>query len=671
MKVLQFPLARITPWFITGIACASFLEVRPISVFLFVALAAILWMASWGLARRDLIQRPYFAVCSFVLAFALGAGVSAARDISLQPDHFSHQITAGAQTVDMVLRERLKNTPRNQRYVAHVYQLDNRPATGKLLVQFDRLAFERPLPIGTVLKVHAPLAVHHLPKNPNQFDYGAYLRQRLILAQMYITLQPVKIRPGAVKDVFYYADRVRHTILTRLEQSGCAPQELAVIAALLLGQQQDIGADTVRDYQLAGAVHILSVSGLHVGLILAFLHAALGLLPNTPRMRGFKLGIILFSLWGFALLAGLSPSVVRSVTMFSFMAIGLHLRRKTNIFHTLLVSMLLILTVEPSFLSDIGFQLSYLALFFILWLQPMMDRWWEPRNKIARYLWQIVTVSFAAQIGTLPLSIYYFHQFPGLFFVTNLVVIPLLSVVMALGVAAMIIALFTALPLFLATALSTSVTMLNGFISWIASFEEFVFTELSLNRAMMIGLYVLLIALVRWLSKPDFAKTITLLASLLVLQCTWFATRWDIATKKEWIVFSVYKSTGIAARDGHTITAYGPPEFLTGPPLQTYATAHFAQIRRGGAVGNVAYFNRSRIVIIDSTGVCPKLAHPDVILIRQSPRINLERLIQTITPGIIVADASNYKSDVALWKSTCAKYKIPFHTTAEMGFYKR
>jgi competence protein ComEC len=128
-----------------------------------------------------------------------------------------------------------------------------------------------------------------------------------------------------------------------------------------------------------------------------------------------KLCIIWFALWGFAVLAGLSPSVVRSVTMFSFVALGMHLKRQTNIFHTLLVSMLLILLFEPSFLFDIGFQLSYLALFFILWLQPIFLKWYKPDNQIVEYFWQLLTVSFAAQIGTLPLSLYYFHQFPGCF----------------------------------------------------------------------------------------------------------------------------------------------------------------------------------------------------------------------------------------------------------------
>ena len=134
-------------------------------------------------------------------------------------------------------------------------------------------------------------------------------------------------------------------------------------------------------------------------------------LPKNNFGSYIKLSIILLSLWGFAFLAGLSPSVIRSVTMFSFVAIGMCLKRKTNVFHTLLASLFFILLFEPSFLFDVGFQLSYVALFFILWLQPLLASVWIPKNKIQSYFWDIITVSFAAQIGAMPLSIYYFHQF--------------------------------------------------------------------------------------------------------------------------------------------------------------------------------------------------------------------------------------------------------------------
>ena len=152
--------------------------------------------------------------------------------------------------------------------------------------------------------------------------------------------------------------------------------------ALLLGQQQEISSEIIQDYQLSGAVHILSVSGLHVGLLMLFINFLLKPLRKNRFNSYLKLAIIITILWFFAFIAGLSPSVVRSVTMFTFVAIGMHLNRKTNIFHTLLVSILLILLFQPAFIVDVGFQLSYLALFFILWLQPLLASLWKPKRKL-------------------------------------------------------------------------------------------------------------------------------------------------------------------------------------------------------------------------------------------------------------------------------------------------
>jgi competence protein ComEC len=270
---------------------------------------------------------------------------------------------------------------------------------------------------------------------------------------MYVGSSDVKISTKIDKSIWYYSAKLRDRIVENLRKSNFNSEELNVVVALILGQQQDISPEILHDYQFAGAVHILSVSGLHVGYLLLFINFLLLPFPKSKIGNLARFFIIFFSLGGFAIIAGLSPSVVRSVTMFSFVAGGMCLKRETNIFHTLLVSLLLILIVSPSFLFDVGFQLSYVSLFFIVWLQPLFKQIWQPNNKIKGYFWDILTVSFAAQIGAFPLSIYYFHQFPGLFFLTNLVILPAIGLIMALGVFVMIIAIFCPVWIVLSKAL--------------------------------------------------------------------------------------------------------------------------------------------------------------------------------------------------------------------------
>ena len=413
---------------------------------------------------------------------------------------------------------------------------------------------------------------------------------------------------------------------------------------------------------------------MHVGFILLFITFLLKPLPKNKLGNTTRLFTIIICLWGFAILAGLSPSVIRSVTMFSFVAVGLHLKRSTNIFHTLLVSMFLILFFQPSFLFDVGFQLSYLSLFFILWLQPLISNLWMPKNKIATYFWGILTVSFAAQIGAFPLSIYYFHQFPGLFFITNLIIIPFLILIMGLGVLVMVMAAFNFVPFLTMKSLEFCIYYLNKIINWVASFEQFIIKDIPINWQVLICLYVLIIAFVILFKKPTYPKIVFAFLSVLLFQSTLLITRWEIQNQQEFIVFNSWKNTLITERNGDKVTVYGNQRTIdklaSNTVLKSYLIANSSSITGINKMQNLYYFNNKKIMVIDSFGVYSKQINPDIIILSQSPKINLERLIQVNQPKLIVADASNYKTTIQLWKSICIKKKIPFHATAEKGFYK-
>jgi competence protein ComEC len=321
-------------------------------------------------------------------------------------------------------------------------------------------------------------------------------------------------------------------------------------------------------------------------------------------------------------------------------------------------------------LFDVGFQLSYVALFFIVWLQPLLAGIWLPRNKVTKYIWDILTVSFAAQIGTLPLSIYYFHQFPGLFFVSNIILLPALSLVMLLGVFVMVIAVFNTVPFWIVKPLEWSLFWMNKTIHYIATVEAFVFREISFNYYLLISSYLLLFAIFIWLKKPNYPKLVLALITLIIVQIVFMYTYWSIEKQNEWIVFNSKKYTLITERKGTEVTSYTNLKKETkNGILNSYLTGTFSTLKKRMLVKNTAYFKGKKILIIDSLGVYPKNCTPDIIVITQSPRINLERLIQTIKPKVIVADASNYYTLQRKWKKTCEKQKIPFHATAEKGFY--
>jgi len=673
MKVLEFPLARITLGFLLGILTAFYFSPNPNLVFgflfVFLALLTLLFFGTKKIKNTAF----YFAILTYSISFLIGISSLIIQTNSLEKSNYSNDnsIFEKEVSITVIVREKLKNTNYNQRYIALVQTIDNKKYSGRILVSVPKKNFTNPIEVGTILRIQGSLVKNKKPDNPNQFDYGNYLRQKQIYAQLYVHSGNIERSLEPQKDIWYYAAKVTTRITQNLEKTNFDKKALAVASALILGQQQDIAPEIIQDYQYAGAVHILSVSGLHVGFIFLFLNFILKPISNTRKGSFLKLAILLSSLVFFALLAGLSPSIVRSVVMFSFVAIGLHLRRSVNIYHTLLVSMLLILLFQAYFLFDVGFQLSYLAVFFIVWFQPILSKLWKPKNKILKYSWDILTVSFAAQIGTLPLSLYYFHQFPGLFFITNLAVIPLVSIIMFIGIVVMAFAAFGFTALWLNKPLEWSIILLNKIINTIASFEQFIIKDIPFNFSLLTSSYILIIALIIWFKKSYFNRLILVLISIITFQLTVLITNWQTQNQEEWIVFNVKRNTLIVQRQGNEVSLYSNDSVATkSKMLHSYLVANFSQIKNKKPLQHTAYFNGNKILILDSLGIFPKNIKPDIVVLTQSPKINIDRMLLDLKPKIVIADGSNYKSLLAQWEMSCKKQKIPFHATAEKGFYK-
>jgi len=672
MKVLEFPLAKITLAFLLGILIAFYCYPNSKWVFglLFITftLLSILFFGT----KTNQNTKTYFSILTYFISLLIGMSSLIIQTDSFQKNNYSNHkaVFEKEHNITLILREKLKNSLYNERYIALVQSIDNKKYNGRILLNIPKNK-SNPFEIGTILNIKGHLQQNKKPDNPNQFDYGNYLNSKQIYAQLYTSRTNIKISTEIKKDIWYYVAKLNSRITHNLEQSHFDKTALAVASALILGQRQDIAPDIIQDYQYAGAVHILSVSGLHVGFIFLFIKFLLNPIPNTRKGSFIKLTTTLFSLFLFALIAGLSPSIVRSVVMFSFVAIGLHLRRSVNIYHTLLVSILLILLFQAYFLFDVGFQLSYLAVFFIVWFQPILTSYWKPNNKFAKYCWDILTVSFAAQIGTLPISLYYFHQFPGLFFITNLVVIPLVSIIMFLGVVVMSFAAMGFTAFWLTKPLEWSILLLNKIINTIASFEQFIIKDIPFNFVLLTTSYLLILSIIIWLNKPHFNKLIILLCAIITLQSAFLWNQWQIQYQEEWIVFHQKRKTLIVQRNGNKVCIYSNDNAVAkSKTLNSYLLGNFAHLQKQQSLNHMAYFKGNKILILDSIGIFPKDIKPDIVLLTQTPKINLERLLLSLKPKLVIADGSNYKSILNRWEQSCKKQKIPFHATAEKGFYK-
>ena len=608
----------------------------------------------------------------FVIFFLIGISSVYFGDERNYNSYYEHHIEKNSIAI-LQIRKVLKSGYYYNKYEAKIIQIDSNLTKGSVLLNIKKDSLGKQLNIDDQISVKPILKKLIPPLNPHQFDYKSYLAKQGIHHQIFLENNEFLKLKSNTTTLFGLAARLRIEIQTSLKKYHFKKNELAVINALLLGQRQDISKALITDYQRAGAIHILAVSGLHVGVILLILTFIFKPLERFTYGKFFKTIIIVLLLWMFAFVAGLSASVVRAVTMFTFVAIGMSFRRKNIVAFSFITSMFFLLLVKPMFLFDVGFQLSYLAVFGILWTQPKIYSIWKPKYKVLDFFWKLFTVSIAAQIGILPLSIYYFQQFPGLFLASNLVIIPFLGAILIGGVLVIITSLLNILPQFFANIYGNIISWMNAFVSWISHQEEFLLKEISISLVSMISWYLLIFLGVHFLITKSSKQLLFFLVSVIFVQSVFLFETCQNKSKKELIVFHKSRFSVIGKRTGKQLLLQhdlDSVQFHKEKSIKSFRVGERITALKEINFKNFIKFKNKDVLLIDSLGVynVSGIKNPIVVL-QYSPKINLVRLIKTIKPNQIVADGSNYKSYVLRWKKTSFKHKVPFHYTGQKGAF--
>ncbi len=272
-----------------------------------------------------------------------------------------------------------------------------------------------------------------MPKNPFGFDYSQYLQLNGVQGSIFLNPGEWKLVDGSVHGLKQHALNARQTLVGLLEKAGLEGNELGLASTLVLGYKSSIDAEVKQSYMNAGAMHVLAVSGMHVGIVCAVLELLMMALGGNLAFR-LKRVLIILLLWTYAFITGLSPSVLRATVMFTFVELGRLIRREMSIYNTLAASAFLLLAINPDMLFKAGFQLSYAAVVGIVTLQPRIVSLIRVNRKrrILRYVWELTAVSVAAQIATLPFCLYYFERTPVYFWLSNIIVSPGAAVMIGL-----------------------------------------------------------------------------------------------------------------------------------------------------------------------------------------------------------------------------------------------
>lgn len=289
------------------------------------------------------------------------------------------------------------------------------------------------LKAGQTIEFDARINPLDAPKNPFGFDYSEYLQMNGVQGSIFLNSGEWKITEETVKGIKQYALNMRLTLVRLLESTGLDGNELGLASTLVLGYKDNIDAEIKQAYMDAGAMHVLAVSGMHVGIVCTMLEILMKILGGC-RLIPVKRGLVISMLWGYAFLTGLSPSVMRATVMFTCVMFGKLLERNISTYNSLAVSAIILLLINPTELFQASFQLSYVAVIGIVFFQPHIVNLLKisKKRKALCYLWKLTAVSVSAQIATFPFCLYYFERTPVYFWLSNLVVSPGAGIMMIL-----------------------------------------------------------------------------------------------------------------------------------------------------------------------------------------------------------------------------------------------
>ncbi len=434
----RIPFLRLLLPFIAGILCYIFLS-KAIFQYVVLSIIGLTLFLFYFLLKDPFLKTRFQLFPGFGINLLFFSGAAILTHYNTYSNHPNHVSKLQGNYIIAEVVESLSEKKNSYQTIIEARQLSNgkksKNATGRILIYLAKDPLSEHLRIGDKILIENRTQKIKAAQNPGQFNYKQYLEFHQIYSQAYLASGHWKLLENESSiNIQSYFDRVRNEMLKILSNHGFSENEFAIAAALLLGKKDALDPELIQTFASAGAMHVLAVSGLHVGILFMVLNLLLKFLDRNFYGRIVKALILLFTVWMYAALTGLSPSVVRASTMFSAMILGGVTGYRSSTFNTIASSAFILLFVNPYYLMEVGFQLSYLAVLSIVYIQPKLYNLWTVPTWLGDKIWGISSVSIAAQIGTFPLGLLYFHQFPTLFLFSNLVVIPGAFIILASGI---------------------------------------------------------------------------------------------------------------------------------------------------------------------------------------------------------------------------------------------
>lgn len=668
----SIPFFRIMIPFILGILIAIKLALPFVSFLLFPFLIVILVIIS----RYKTLSRSYkwlFLIVADLFLFLFGVILVQQKDLSKQNDYYGRiantdtTVTFVATINDLPVKKekfikcdlKLKEIKAGQSFI---------PAKGTLYGYFKRSSFSPDLKAGQTVLIKASLQDLSPPKNPFEFDYKNYLFNKQIYHTAFIDSSSYAILPveDQMNAVWKLGLTCKEFLLTRLKNSGLDKNAYGICAALLTGYDDEIDKPVMEAFSHSGTLHVLSVSGLHTGLIYLALNFLFNLFDKKNKYKLARFIFITLFLWFFALITGFSAPVLRAVIMFNLLGFGrIYFRAKyRHQMNILLVSAFVLLIYNPFYITDVGFLLSYFALFGLIYYQPKLMKIWQPENKFLNATWQSIAASIAATLSTLPITLFYFKQFPLWFFICNMVVVPATFVLLFLAIFVVLkINWITLLVNYITTGLIWFINLFNsnkfGFVDTI----HFTFSDV-----LFLSVFIIFISIA--FQYRDYRQVVLSLIVLITWQLFSILDSYNSKNQSLLTVYNVKNHTVVSVKNklnaGITKVSNSVYNFNVKPHFTSFNNPEIDSLEF-----NFLKTKEQTILFLSDPGSWPEadLSRVTTLVLANNFKISKEQMQKFKSLKTLVMDASNNNYSAARAEELSRNFGISFYNTKHKGAY--
>lgn len=652
------PFVRIIIPFIFGIICCNCrpmpVNVSLIALCVFVAIAVMAYCKGFSYKNRWM-----FGPILFLVFFALGQlmfGVSMPPE--MPTDVGNHELSYRACVTSTPV-EGPKAYKADLRIEAvNVYgswqDFDVKVAA---TIMKDSLAGK--LKAGQTICFSSRIDSLGAPKNPFGFDYSQYLQLNGVQGSIFLNPGDWVIEEESVRGLSYHALNARQKLVQLLEDSGLSGNELGLASTLVLGYKNNIDAEVKQAYMNAGAMHVLAVSGMHVGIVCALLNIIM-MMFGGKRFFRIKRVLIVIMLWAYAFITGLSPSVLRATVMFSVFELGRLIDRESSTYNSLAVSAMILLCYNPNMLFMAGFQLSYVAVIGIVFFQPRIVRLLpvQKMNVVLKYIWELTAVSISAQIATFSLCLYYFERTPVYFWLSNMVVSPGAILMISLTLLLFAVSPFASLSKYVSLLTSYCAKGMNFLVMSISNLPGSTIENTYVTVSQSVLVAVTIVSVTAWLISKNCNWLICSLSALLIFFMPFTVSKLkNVQARALCVYYSPRQMMSQLVSGGHSywMSGFGDAgfrekDFAKGGNV-FWSSVYAEDLRLNGCFSNGQILSDNGFFVMD--GISGLIIHDstvrfdvqspitlDFLIVSGEPKIKASQMPDKLTFRNVIIDAS-------------------------------